>query len=95
MKVDSKKKCDEDLEKVGAVKIKEEVVDTESDDCVVTFVEHGFLTKQVKKEPCSSSTTKKSMKLISGDSADKEYQRRIEILAEVHRPQEGIGHQSI
>ena len=95
MKVDSRKKCDEDLEKVGAVKIKKEVVDTESDDCVVTFVEHGFPTKQVKKEPCSSSTTKKSIKLISGNSADKEYQRRIEILAEVHRPQEGIGQQSI
>ena len=95
LKVDSRKKFDEDLEKVGAVKIKKEVVDTESDDCVVTFVEHRFPTKQVKKEPRSSSRTKKPMKLISGNSADKEYQRRIKILAEVHRPQEGIGHQSI
>ena len=88
-------KHNEDVEKVGTVQIKKEVVDTESDDVIVTFGEHRFPTEQVKKEPHSSSTTKKLMKLISADSGDKEYRRRIQILAEVHRPQERRPHQSI
>ena len=74
--------------------MKKEIVDTESDDVIVTFVEHGF-PKKVKKEPRTSSATTQSMKLISTDSHDKEYQCRMEILADVHRPQERQVHQSI
>ena len=86
LKVHSKRECAENLEKVKIVKVKKEIVDTDSDDVIITFVEHGF-PKEVKKEPHLSSTTKQSMKLTSTDSHDKEYQCRIEILAEVHRPQ--------
>ena len=94
LKVDSRRKCDENIEKLGTVQVKKEVVDMDSDDIIITFVEHKF-AKQVKKEPRSSSTTRQSMKLISGDSGDKEYQCRIEILAEVHRPQKRRAQQSI
>ena len=86
--------CDLNVDKVETVQVKKEVVDTDSDDVIVTFVEEGF-PKEVKKEPHSSSRSRQSMKLISTDSRHKEYQHRIDILAEVHRPQETRAQQSI
>ena len=85
---------DLNVDKVETVQVKKEVVDTDSDDVIVTFVEEGF-PKEVKKEPHSSSRSRQSMKLISTDSCHKEYQHRIDILAEVHRPQETRAQQSI
>ena len=76
------------------VRVKEEVPPPDSDDVIVTFVEHGF-PKRIKQEAQSSSTITHPMKLMSTDTGDQKYQRRVQILAEVHRPHETTCNQSI
>ena len=84
-------KCN--VDKIDTVQVKEEVLSCD-DDVVVTFVEHGF-PKCIKQETQSASTITRPMKLISMDTGDQEYQCRVQILAEVHRPQETRHNQSI
>ena len=85
-------KCN--VHKIQMVPVKEEVLPLDSDDVIVTFVEHGF-PKRIKQEAQSSSTITRPMKLMSTDTDDQEYQHRVQILAEVHRPQETTRNQSI
>ena len=68
------------------VAVKTEPQSSDSDDIFVTMVEKAFPTK-VKGEPSSSSATGNLMKIMSTDSNDQEFQRRVQILADVHQPQ--------
>ena len=67
------------------VGIKTEPESSDSDDIVVTMVEKGFPAK-VKHEAGTSSQSGNLMKIMSTDSRDEEFQRRVKILADVHQP---------
>ena len=82
------------VDEIQMVPVKEEVLPPDSDDVIVTFVEHGFL-KHIKQEAQPSSTITRPMKLMSTDTGDQEYQHRVQILAEVHRPHKTTCNQSI
>ena len=80
------KKEDETVEELKTVDVKQERVSSDSDDITITFVEEGF-PKKVKKEVGTSSAAQPSMKIVSTDNTDQEFQRIVKILAEVHQPQ--------
>ena len=76
------------------IAIKQEPEASDSDDISITKVEPGT-PRKVKKEVQRVSVQQPQIRIISTDNTDKELQRRIKIIAEVHQPKITVAQSSM
>ena len=82
-----KKRNTTKLQIFGKIPIKEEPKESsDSDDIIITKVERGSPPK-IKEEVDISSKQRRDVRIVSKTKTDKEFKRRLNIVADVHQPE--------